>query len=144
MYVCGRLVPVSAQSIDDLFSLPTPAHDGYAAILANPTDQIFQQILHTIVVEGTSWTYSRTQRLQSCKRQDLRHEAKLWFYLIRHSIMPTGHVSNINQERLLLISTIMDGTPLNLGCTIESQMWLCATRMVGELFFPSLTTRLCR
>lgn len=80
---------------------------------------MFQQILQTIATDDTQWTYSHTQHLCSCKRQDRRPAAKLWFYLIRHSIMPTGHVSTIKQERLLLISAIMNHNPINLGRLIE-------------------------
>lgn len=45
VYVRGRMVPVSAKPIYNLFSLQTPTNDGYAAALADPNDQIFQQIL---------------------------------------------------------------------------------------------------
>lgn len=53
MYVHGHMIPFFAQAINDRFSLHTPAHDGYAAVLAAPNDAVFQQILHTVAVEGT-------------------------------------------------------------------------------------------
>lgn len=88
MYIHGRMVPFSAQAINNLFSLPTLAQDGYAAALASPNDAIFQQILQMVAMEGTEWTYSCTQRIRNCKRQDLRNETKLWFYFIRYSVIP--------------------------------------------------------
>lgn len=38
----------------------------------------------------------------------------------------------------------MDGTPINVGSLLESQMRQCANRTVGELFFQSLITKVCR
>lgn len=120
VYVRGRMVPFSAKAINKFFSLTTPNTDGYTTTLAAPTDAMFEQLLHIVAVDDTTCTYSHTQRIRSCKCQDLRPEAKLWFYLIRHTLMPTGHVSTINQERLLLISTIMDSTPINVGSLLEA------------------------
>lgn len=76
VYVHDRMVRLTGKAINDLFSLSTPSHDGYAEALPNPNEPMFQQVLQTVVVDGTQRTVSR-QQLRSCKRQDLRPTTKM-------------------------------------------------------------------
>lgn len=58
--------------------------------------------------------------------------------------MPTRRVFTVNQDRLFFTAAIMDGTPINIGRLLESQIRQCAARTPRELFFPSLITQICR
>lgn len=97
-----------------------------------------------MAIDDATCICSKQRGARSCKRQDLNDEAKLWFYFIRHTIMQTGHVFSLNQERKFLIDVILDGSPINIGQIIEKQIKQCASRIASELLFPSLLTTMCR
>lgn len=63
-------------------------------------------------------------------------EAKVWFYFICHSLLPTRHTSTLNMERVFLLACIV-----KLVCE-QSRAW--ANKKIGEMFFPTLICMLYR
>lgn len=89
------------------------------------------------------WTYSK-QGNKTCRCEFLTTEAKVWFYFISHSLMPTGHISTLNIERVFLLACIVKGRSINVGRIICDQIRACAQKKSGEMFFPTLICMLCR
>lgn len=57
--VRGRLVPLSACAINDLFAIPDHAQDGYTSMMTLLDVDTFPQVLRTVALDGTKWTPSR-------------------------------------------------------------------------------------
>lgn len=100
-------------------------------------------MLQEVTVQGTQWTCSK-QGNKTCCQEFLTKKAKVWFYFICHSLMPTGHTSSLNIERIFLLACIVKGRSINVGKLICEQIRACANKKSGEMFFPTLIYLLCK
>ncbi|MFQ6643385.1 hypothetical protein Gotur_018389 [Gossypium turneri] len=80
---------------------------------------------------------------QSCRREYLKRVAKVWFYFVRYSFMPTSHSFTISMERMLLLYAILIEKSINVGKIILKEIHDCAKKKAGSAYFPSLITSLC-
>ena len=53
------------------------------------------------------------------------------------------HFSDINEERVVLIYSIVTGKSLDLGKFLSSHIIQCAKQSSMSLFYPSLITAMC-
>ena len=78
-----------------------------------------------------------------CSRPALKPLAKVWYHFIRTRLLPTTYIKIVNKERLVLLYCILEGKKLNIGQLIQREIYTCAFKPNGGLFFPSLITELC-
>lgn len=145
VFVRELQVPLNPRAIDQLFDLHNYNNDSddYFSLFPNMTDDLSDKLLQEVTVPGTRWSCSK-QGNKTCSREFLTTEAKVWFYFLRHSLMPTGHTSTLKMERVFLLACIMKGRSINVGKIICDQIRACANKKSGEIFFPTLICMLCR
>ena len=102
-----------------------------------------RRILGKITMEGTKWLPDRGVGVYLCSRPTLKPSAKIWYHFIRTKLIPTTHIETINKERLILLHYILEGREVNVGKLVQREIYACAFKHKGCLFFPSLITNLC-
>ncbi|KAH1039536.1 hypothetical protein J1N35_041279 [Gossypium stocksii] len=84
-----------------------------------------------------------TSKIHTCRREYLKPFAKVWFYFIRFSLMPSSHGSTISLEQMVLLYLILTGKTIDVGKIILREMQNCAVRRSGLAYFPFTITILC-
>ncbi|KAH1122102.1 hypothetical protein J1N35_005262 [Gossypium stocksii] len=95
--VHGIRVPITSNAINEFFELPNFENDEYSSLLSNTKPENLQEILKELTVPGSKWTVSK-QGIHTCQREYLTPLAKIWFYFIRFSLMPSSHGTTISLE----------------------------------------------
>ncbi|KAK5842350.1 hypothetical protein PVK06_004691 [Gossypium arboreum] len=135
-------VPISSNAINEFFELPNFKNDEYSSLISNIKLENLQEILEKLTVPGSKWTVSK-QRIHTCRRESLTPLAKVWFYFIRTSLMPSSHGTTISLERIVLLYSILTGKTIVVGKIILREMRNCTTRCSGPIYFPFTITILC-
>ena len=73
----------------------------------------------------------------------LTRECKAWYYFLGARLMLVRHFSDINEEQVVLIYSIVTGKYLDLGKFLSSHIIQCAKQSSMSLFYPSLITAMC-
>ena len=134
-------VPFSAAAINQLYGLED-VDDEYTAFLENEDAGLRSLVLAAIAVPGSQWTVLKEGTCK-CKHGDLVPAALIWFYFLRHSIMPTTHTTHLSFARALLIYCLLTGKSINLGRILEEQIKERSQKRAGDVFFPCLVSQLC-
>ena len=58
--------------------------------------------------------------------------------------MPSTHNATVDLDRMMLLHSVIFGRRVDIGNTIWTEIWNCAKKRKGPLFFPNLITALCR
>lgn len=96
IFVRERQVSLNPRAINQLFGMYNYNNndDDYSSLLAILTYEMSAKLLQEVTVPGTQWILSK-QGSKTCRRDFLTTEAIVWFYFLRHSLMPTGHTSSL-------------------------------------------------
>lgn len=94
-----------------------------------------------ISVKDTIWEQGTSNEFK-IKRGALNYDALVWFNLVKHSILPSSHTTNVEKERMILLDAIRGGKDVDVGRLIQREILMCQTKKVGYLFFPCLITDL--
>ncbi|MFQ6658978.1 hypothetical protein Gotur_028040 [Gossypium turneri] len=81
-----------------------------------------QQVLDVVTNPGSQWII-RKYGSHSCRRENLKPVAKVWFYFVCHSFMPISHSSTISMERMLLLYAILTEKSINVGKIILKEIY---------------------
>lgn len=95
VFVRGKQAHLNSMAINQLFDLPNNNNNDYFPLFSYNTDEMSDRLLWKVTIPGTQWIRSNKDNL-TCQREHLITKAKVWFYFIRHSLMPTGHTSSLN------------------------------------------------
>ncbi|KAH1055794.1 hypothetical protein J1N35_033859 [Gossypium stocksii] len=95
-----------------------------------------------LTVPGSKWTVSK-QGIYTCQREYLTPLAKVWFYFIRFSLMPSSYGTTISLERMVLLYSIVTAKTIYMGKIILREMRNCVVRRFGPAYFPFTITILC-
>ncbi|KAK5775161.1 hypothetical protein PVK06_043030 [Gossypium arboreum] len=135
-------VPISSNAINEFFELLVFKNDEYSSLMSNIEPENFQEILEELTVPGSKWTVSK-QGIHTCRRESLTPLAKVCFYFIRFSLMPSSHGTTISLERMVLLYSILTGKTINVGKIILREIRNCVVRRSGHVYFPFMITILC-
>ncbi|MFQ6641459.1 hypothetical protein Gotur_014408 [Gossypium turneri] len=92
-----KKVPLTSNSINDLFNLPDVEEDEFYPMMNNINWDFFQQMLDVVTNPGSQWIL-RKYGSHSCRREYLKRVVKVWFYFVRYSFMPISHSSTISMN----------------------------------------------
>ena len=112
--VCGIKVPITSNTINEFFELPDFEDDEYSSLMSNIESKNLQEILEELTVLGSKWTVSK-QGIHTCRREYLTPLAKVWFYFIHFSLMPSSHGTTISLEQMVLLYSILTGKTIDVG-----------------------------
>lgn len=101
------------------------------------------RLLWEVTIPSRQWISSKNGNL-TYRRKHLTIVAKVWFYFLRHSLMPTGNISSLNMEQVFLHASIVNGRSINIGKIIVNNIPACANKRSGKFFFSTLICLLCR
>ncbi|KAK5785822.1 hypothetical protein PVK06_040441 [Gossypium arboreum] len=108
---------------------------------ANITSSEITEVL-VCGIKGSTWTVSK-QGIHTCRREYLTPLAKVWFYFIRFSLMPSSHGTTISSERMVLLYTVLTGKTIDVGKIILREIQNCAVKRSGPAHLPFTITILC-
>ena len=72
-----------------------------------------------------------------CKR------SKIWYYFVGTRFMPSAHLSDVAQDRAILIYCILSGKTIDVGSILHAFILHNVKGVSVGLYFPSLITALC-
>ncbi|KAK5775324.1 hypothetical protein PVK06_043201 [Gossypium arboreum] len=137
--VCRIKAPISSNTINEFFELPDFEDDENSSLMSNIKPENLQEILEELTVIGSKWIVSK-QGIYTCQRESLTPLAKVWFYFIRFSLMPSSHGTTISLEQMVLLYSILTGKTIDMGKIILREIRNCATRRPGPAYFPFTIT----
>ena len=76
------------------------------------------------------------------KANTLSNRAKIWYYFLGARFMPSSYLSDVTQDRAILIYCILLGKTIDVGSILHASI-LHSVKGVSSLYFPSLITTLC-
>ncbi|RYQ84355.1 hypothetical protein Ahy_B10g103575 [Arachis hypogaea] len=96
-------------------------------------------------VIGSDWERYSDRRPRFIRRGDLIPESKGWFELVRRSILPAAHNSEVNVTRATMVHCLVKGGSINVNEIIAEGIQESAEKNDpgARLWFPSTILRLC-
>lgn len=102
------------------------------------------EVVGIIAEEGTEWTY-RNGQPGLIKESSLTYYAKGLHKFVSAHLMPSKHISDVTWDRAVLIYTILEENPVDVGRLINAQLTsIIRQTCTGGFCFPSLITELCQ
>nr|XP_043636443.1 uncharacterized protein LOC122607520 [Erigeron canadensis] len=141
--VRGKLVNASASAINSLYLLTDHQISFFES--GSKSKVLSLSAMRDIILEltGKRVTCKRAKNMY-ISREDLKAGLDIWVMFIKFNLLPTPYDTAISKDRAILLYCIMLGKPINVGKVIAKQIRKCASLKSGDLWFPSLITRLCR
>ncbi|KAH1055984.1 hypothetical protein J1N35_034049 [Gossypium stocksii] len=112
--VRGIKVLINSNAINEFFELPNFENDEYSSLLSNFKPENLQEILEELTVPYSKWTVPK-QGIHTCRREYLTPLAKVLFYFIHFSLMPSSRGTTISLERMVLLYSILTGKTIDVG-----------------------------
>ena len=104
----------------------------------------YQKIVETLTDGKGEWKSNKKNPHKSIARGSLIEEAKVWFYFLDSTLMPTKHVNTVKQEETILLYAILKGYKISVGKLIEqSILKYLSSNFRGHLPHPAIITYLC-
>ncbi|KAK5819482.1 hypothetical protein PVK06_024485 [Gossypium arboreum] len=140
--VRGIKVPITSNAINEFFELPDFENDKYSSLISNIELEVLQEILEELTVPSSKWTVSK-QGTHTCRREYLTPLAKVWFYIIYFSLMPSLHRTTISLELIVLLYSILTRKTIDVGKIILREIRNCSVRRSSPAYVPFTITILC-
>nr|XP_043637415.1 uncharacterized protein LOC122608381 [Erigeron canadensis] len=141
VFVRGKLVDVTASSINSLFELTD--HQGTLYELSSKLLlSTMSDILEKLTEPGTVHTRASDGTI-TFPRKSLKAGLNIWFNFVQHNLLPSADDTIVEKDRAILLYCILVGKRINVGKVIAEQIGVCASHNDGSLWFPVLITRLC-
>lgn len=109
--------------------------DSYKSIFKKVDYVNLEFIRESLCLPGTTWLKSLKPVEKTVLRMDRRPHLKMWYKLLKNSLMPTPHNAMLNKERLVLIHCITVCTPVNITKIICQEIHVCAKKNDGMSYF---------
>ena len=141
VFVRGKQVKHDAATINHLICLPYnlsgPNEVQYLLNDAN-MDEVSRVICKS---GGTQWTIVRDKHAYFPSK-DLQQHMKVCHHFICARLTPTMNISEVNNERALLLYGIQNGLKINVGKWIQSNISHTVRQGSGGIPYPTLLTDL--
>ena len=141
-YVRGKEIDYSPERINQLLEIVPPEICDVKRRMEeckNWDDERWEELLMQICVEGAKWHGGSHMLL----RADFKPHAKAWASFVVQTIEGTSCTSEIPLPRLLTLSAILDGAPINVGELIADNIYMFASGTKKALPHLSLINWLC-
>lgn len=140
--VRGMSVDFRPSDINHLYRLEE-GEDNYANLIENINEELLQQVISTLCVEGTRWNIT-AQGTYTFLRNSLLPGPKVWYHFLKSRLMPSTHLQTVSRDRAILLYCIVTGLKFNVGRIIYEEICGCAQKSSGYLWFPSLVSQMCK
>ncbi|PIN21730.1 hypothetical protein CDL12_05568 [Handroanthus impetiginosus] len=105
----------------------------------------WEAISETICAAPPNWVLNVHNEPIGIPRSSLTNKAWDWLRFINVLLYPSSHLSEVSNDRAILLYTILTGVPLDIERYIHNVILKSARGgMTVSLYFPSLITALCR
>ncbi|KAE8680640.1 hypothetical protein F3Y22_tig00111372pilonHSYRG00020 [Hibiscus syriacus] len=142
IFVRGKQIHFTPSAIIRYFHLQDVV-DNHAKFEEEADSNTYDRVLEDLCFENTEWNGRQTSRY-SVNRERLQPRAKLWNHFLKHKLMPTSYNTTVSLSRLLLLHSIKESCPIDVGRIIVQQVNDCLGKKASALVFPNLITALCR
>lgn len=141
MYTRDVLVPVDPDAISCFYRLEGSV-DMHSEFAATVDAKQLDAILDYFCVEGTTWSISKKGAM-TVPRSSLAPQSKVWYHFLKTLLLPSMTMHIVSKDCMLLLDSIIAGRPINVGKIINKELYACARKSGGILWFPALITGLC-
>ena len=112
-YVRGKWVSFNRHDINQLLKLGKLSNGTkFKELKKNPD---YQKIVKTLTIEKGEWQDNKKYPHESIARGSLIEEAKVWFYFLSLTLLPSKHVRTMRQDEVILLYFILKGHKISLG-----------------------------
>ncbi|MED6196749.1 hypothetical protein PIB30_050294 [Stylosanthes scabra] len=146
-FVRGKVINFSPEAIHKVLNLrskPIPNVVSYHD-RKQENDLRLDDVLRDFCVEGAQWVLHDDGRHHFLRRADLKAMARGWYEFVIRSIMPTGNLSEVTVEWVVLIHSIILGEDIQVDEIIAEQFYkfINKTGIRTMLPFLGVIQRLC-
>ena len=141
-YVRGKWISFDREAIKKTFNLKE-LNDGskFKQLRKEPE---YQKIVELLTNGKGEWKAIKKNPFEFIAIGSLTKEVKVWFYFLASIMLPSKHLSTIQQEETILLYAILKGYKINVGKIIEkSIMNYFSGKYKGLMPHPTTITRLC-
>ena len=109
-------------------------------------DQLQESLKFEEIARELTNVMGQCQRIKTIRNTyinigDLIEANKVWFYFFNSILTPSKHVSNMRQDRAILLYALVKGCSLNVGKIVEqSIMDYAKNNFLGNMPHPALIT----
>ncbi|AES79642.1 hypothetical protein MTR_7g070630 [Medicago truncatula] len=141
-FVRGKEIDYSPEKINALLEIVPPEECGVKRMMEECkdwSDERWEELLLQLCVEGAKWQGGSHMLLKA----DFKPYAKAWASFVVQTLEGTSCTSEIPLARLLTVSAILDGLPINVGELIANNIYMFASGTKKAIPHLSLINWLC-
>ena len=142
VYFIGEWVSFSRETIKEMFNLKVRnGGSKFKKLLKEPE---YQKIVDLLTGGKGKWKAIRKSPYESIARCSLTEEAKVWFYFVCSTLLPSKHLNTVRKNETILLYAMPKGYRINVGKIIENSiMSYYKSKYRGLIPHPATITRLC-
>uniref|UniRef100_M1DFB8 Putative plant transposon protein domain-containing protein n=1 Tax=Solanum tuberosum TaxID=4113 RepID=M1DFB8_SOLTU len=140
----GRDVKFSARILNELLGTPDCDADDFNRLKEKPP---YRDIRHTLCgVESTvRWGRSKdTGRHSTLHFANFNLIARVWLKIVSNVLLPAKHLTELTQDRVVLVYMLMKGMPINVGAILRQNMMKFRNNLRWRFCYGGLITRFFR
>ena len=142
VYVRGKWVSFSREMINEMFNLKVRKDGSKFKKLLK--DLEYQKIMDLLTGRKGKWKAIRKNPHESIARGSLTEEAKVWFYFVSSTLLPSKHLSTVRKNEVIILYAVLKGYKIDVGKMIENSiMSYYKSKYRGLIPHPTKITRLC-
>ncbi|AES99359.1 hypothetical protein MTR_5g079810 [Medicago truncatula] len=141
-FVRGKEIDYSPERINALLEIVPPEECGVKRMMEECkdwSDERWEELLLQLCVEGAQWRGGSHMLLKA----DFKPYAKAWASFVVQTLEGTSCTSELPLARLLTVSAILDGLPINVGELIANNIYMFASGTKKAIPHLSLINWLC-
>ena len=116
----GVWVPFGQKIINEVFKLKDLKHGSkFNKMVDNPD---YNKILNLLTAGQGKWETTKKNPHHAINRGSLTEEAKVWFYFICSTIIPTEHLCSVKEQEAMILYALLKGYKMNVGGLIEGSI----------------------
>ena len=142
MFVRGKWISFDRDTINRILNLQT-TKDGHKFKKMKKEPE-YQKIVDLLTNGKGKWHSTSKDQHKEIIRGSLTEEAKVWFYFLASTLLPSKHLTIVRRKKAILLYSLIKGYKMNVGKIIEEVILnYFNTKYRGYLPHPAIVTKLC-
>ena len=120
VYIRGIWVPMGHKRINEVLQIKDPKNGSkYKKLLREPNHD---KIVNFLIARKGKWSSTKKNPHESINKGSLTKEAKVWFYFIASTIIPTKNLSTIREQESIILYALLKEYKFDVGKIIETSI----------------------
>ena len=104
----------------------------------------YHKIVDLLTNKKGKWHSTSKDQHKEIFRSSLTEEAKVWFYFLASTLLPSKHLTIVSRKEAILLYSLLKGYKMNVGKIIEESILdYFNSKYRGYLPHPAIVTKLC-